>query len=193
MSQIDDFLLLTEFDGKTFPTKFVERDDLLKIGAVGNGSSLLTRSSLAKKYELEIIREGVYDSSPIKKARILKPKEIENTFSQTIPPRVKQELLSKSCLILGTSNPEIDHKDGRKQKTAIELDEFQPLSKAANDAKRQFCKICKRTNKRFDAKQLYYPISFTYGDENYNDEIGCKGCFWYDIKDFREHLTLKIN
>ena len=35
MSQIDDFLLLTEFDGKTFPTKFVERGDLLKIGAVG--------------------------------------------------------------------------------------------------------------------------------------------------------------
>jgi hypothetical protein len=34
------------------------------------------------------------------------------------------------------------------------LEDFQPLSKAANDAKRQHCKICMRTGERFDAKKL---------------------------------------
>jgi len=38
------------------------------------------------------------------------------------------------------------------------LEDFQPLSKAANDAKRQFCKECRRTRKRFDAKLLEYPM-----------------------------------
>lgn len=41
------------------------------------------------------------------------------------------------------------------------LEDFQPLSKPANDAKRQFCKECKRTGIRYDAKQLGYTVSFT--------------------------------
>ena len=72
------------------------------------------------------------------------------------------------------------------------LEDFQPLSKAANDAKRQFCKECRRTNKRFDAKKLGYPISFYAGNENHmGNEEGCIGCFWYDPLEFRKHLIKK--
>ncbi len=46
------------------------------------------------------------------------------------------------------------------------LEDFQPLSKAANDAKRQFCKECKRTGIRYDAKLLGYPMSYYSGDAN---------------------------
>ena len=93
-----------------------------------------------------------------------------------------------------TSNPEVDHKNGWKNDGAMniktqKLEDFQPLSKAANDAKRQFCKECRRTKKRFDAKKLGYPMSFYDGDENHvGDEKGCIGCFWYDPIEFRKHL-----
>lgn len=39
---------------------------------------------------------------------------------------------------------------------AQRLSDFQALSKAANDAKRQFCKECMRTGIRYDAKHLDY-------------------------------------
>jgi hypothetical protein len=55
---------------------------------------------------------------------------------------------------------EIDHKDGRKNDLHIsdlhtqKIDDFQPLCKAANEVKRQICKKCKETDKRWDAKNL---------------------------------------
>ncbi|MGN1326482.1 MAG: restriction endonuclease, partial [Clostridia bacterium] len=71
------------------------------------------------------------------------------------------------------------------------IEDFQPLSKAANDAKRQFCKECRKTKKRYDAKQLGYPMSFYKGNENHTGEAnGCEGCFWYDPIEFRRHLSI---
>lgn len=72
------------------------------------------------------------------------------------------------------------------------LSDFQPLSKAANDAKRQFCKECKQTGIRYDAKQLGYPMSYYKGSARHNgEENACVGCFWYDPLEFRKHLTEK--
>ena len=69
---------------------------------------------------------------------------------------------------------EIDHKDGRKNNQRIsdtktqKLEDFQPLSKAANDAKRQICKLCKETNKRWKARNIQgNPYDFYRGDEDY--------------------------
>ena len=72
------------------------------------------------------------------------------------------------------------------------LDDFQPLSKAANDAKRQFCKECRKTKRRYDAKQLGYPMSYYKGNELHDgSQNGCEGCFWYDPIEFRKHLQVK--
>jgi hypothetical protein len=55
---------------------------------------------------------------------------------------------------------EIDHKDGRKNDKRISdletqrIEDFQPLCKAANDIKRQICKKCRETNKRWNAKNI---------------------------------------
>ena len=102
------------------------------------------------------------------------------------------------CVILGTSNPECDHKNGMKNEDRVmqnqeqKLSDFQPLSKAANDAKRQFCKECRRTGVRYDAKQLGYPISYYEGGAYHNnEENACIGCFWYDPIEFRKHLQEK--
>ena len=125
-----------------------------------------------------------------------------STHTQSIRSDIKREIAQKRCVVLGTNRScdhktEVDHKDGRKDNPRImntatqTLEDFQPLSKPANDAKRQFCKECKASGKRYDAKLLGYPVSFTQGNENYTRELGCVGCFWYDPVAFRQALELK--
>lgn len=126
-------------------------------------------------------------------------KEEDKLGSQAIRSDIKNYYKGKRCVVLGTSNPEVDHKNGWKNDDNVmkniatqSYDDFQPLSKAANDAKRQFCKECRRTGKRYDAKLLGYPISFYKGNENHDESAGgCEGCFWYDPIEFRSHLQLK--
>ncbi|MDE6780874.1 MAG: hypothetical protein K2J40_05380, partial [Ruminococcus sp.] len=108
-------------------------------------------------------------------------------YSQNIRSDIKNEISSRKCVVLGTSKPECDHKNGRKNDDRVmknenqQLSDFQPLSKAANDAKRQFCKECRQSGKRFDAKTLGYPMSYYEGGEEHNGQPdGCEGCFWYD-------------
>jgi hypothetical protein len=124
--------------------------------------------------------------------KIVAANNIDST--QGIREDIKAALRKKRCPLLYTASTiEIDHKNGRKNNprvmciaTQIESD-FQPLSKAANDAKRQHCIDCKKTNTRFDAKQLGFKVSVTEGMLAFGDPAnpdGCLGCFWYDIEDF---------
>ena len=70
-------------------------------------------------------------------------------YSSYIDPTIKRIIQSRRCVVLGTSNPEVDHKNGMKNEGRVmmnedqRLEDFQPLSKAANDAKRQYCKECR--------------------------------------------------
>lgn len=122
----------------------------------------------------------------------------DGSYTSYIEPDIKRTIQARRCVILGTSNPEVDHKNGMKNEDRVmknenqRLSDFQPLSKAANDAKRQFCKECKRTGKRYDAKQLGYPMSFYEGGLYHNnEEDACVGCYWYDPLEFKRHLEEK--
>ncbi len=122
------------------------------------------------------------------------------SYSQHIRADIKKQIQNRRCVVLGTSNPEVDHKNGMKNEDRVmqnedqRLSDFQPLSKAANDAKRQFCKECKKTGIRYDAKQLGYPMSYYKGSAKHNyEEDACIGCFWYDPIEFRKHLVFKQN
>lgn len=115
-----------------------------------------------------------------------------------INPEIKRKIQAKRCVVLGTSNPEVDHKNGMKNELRVmqnadqRLEDFQPLSKAANDAKRQYCKECKKTGIRFDAKKLGYPMSYYQGvAEHHLEEDACIGCYWYDPIEFKKHLQEK--
>jgi hypothetical protein len=115
-----------------------------------------------------------------------------NISDKTIRNEIVKFIKKERCLLLGTRKPEADHKNGRynnprvNNKKTQKLTDFQPLGQAANKAKRQFCKDCKKTNKRFDAKILGFKQSFSRGGEEYLESVdGCIGCFWYDVKDFR--------
>lgn len=178
------WVLVTEFVGKYADLTF------------GNGASWARKeSTLAKKYIIE------FDKSltPGNGIDAIRLNGFNNgTFSQHISAEIKRTIGSRRCVILGTSKPEVDHKNGMKNEARVmqnknqQLSDFQPLSKAANDAKRQFCKECMRTGIRYDAKKLGYPMSYYYGGAKHNGgKNACVGCFWYDPIEFRKHLKEK--
>lgn len=111
----------------------------------------------------------------------------EKAENHAIPAEVRRALKGRPCVVLGivTSDMEIDHKDGRYFSDKYTIDDFQPMCKAANDAKREHCKRCRNNKCRFDAKTLGYPISFIKGDF---DTPLCPGCYWYDPVAFRQAL-----
>ena len=110
-----------------------------------------------------------------------------------IPEHIRQALIGLRCVMLGTRGVEIDHKDGRRDDprlsdaSKVTLDDFQPLSKAANNAKRQHCKNCRDTGQRFDASQLGFPVAQFKGNGVYRGT--CVGCFWHDPKRFRQEAS----
>ena len=159
-------------------------------------------SSIAKQYILETDK-SITPGNKIDRIRLNGFNSSSTAkHSESIRADIKKEISSKRCVVLGTHRSgdyktEVDHKNGRKDDPRVmntatqELKDFQPLSKPANDAKRQFCKECKQTGLRYDAKKLGYPISFTYGNKKYNTSLRCKGCFWYDPVEFRQMLVKK--
>ena len=113
-------------------------------------------------------------------------------IAKPIPTHIRQIIQVQPCVVLGTSGVEVDHKDGRRDDprlsdvTRVTLEDFQPLSKAANNAKRQHCKDCRDTDQRFDAKRLGFALSQTQGNGVYRGS--CVGCFWYDQVAFRQEI-----
>ena len=162
----------------------------------GNGASWARKeSTLAKKYLIEFDK-SITKGNGIDRIRLA---GINNgDYSQHIRADIKRIIKSQRCVVLGTSNPEVDHKNGMKNEDRVmrnedqRLEDFQPLSKAANDAKRQFCKDCRKSQIRFDAKLLGYPMSYYAGVAHHNfEENACVGCYWYDPIEFKKHLTNK--
>ena len=162
----------------------------------GNGASWARKeSTLAKNYIVEFDK-SITRGNSIDRIRLAGFNN--NNFSQHIRVDIKKEIQKRRCVVLGTSNPEVDHKNGMKNEKRVmqnenqKLDDFQPLSKAANDAKRQFCKECRNSGIRFDAKKLGFPMSYYKGIANHNfEEDACIGCYWYDPLEFKKHLKEK--
>ena len=107
--------------------------------------------------------------------------------NRTIPIEVKKALKGKPCVVIGvvTNDMEIDHKNGKYDQESYTINDFQPMSKAVNDAKREHCKKCNSSGCRFKATVLGYPIDFYEGDEN---SPSCIGCYWYDPIAFKSSL-----
>ena len=162
----------------------------------GNGASWARKeSTLAKRYIIEFDK-SITPGNGIDRIRLNGFND--GAYSQHIRADIKKTIKARRCVVLGTSNPEVDHKNGMKNEDRVmrnedqRLEDFQPLSKAANDAKRQFCKECRRTGIRYDAKLLGYPISYYQGGAKHNcEEDACVGCYWYDPLEFKRHLQEK--
>ena len=171
---------------------------------LGNGGSWCrTSSSLAKKYIVELDKSKTSGNS-IDRVRLVGFNN-KKVLNQNIRKDIKDFYKVQNCVMLGVNGNsentkiEIDHKDGRKDDHRLsnlaeqKLTDFQPLSKAANDIKRQICKRCKETNKRWNAKNIKgNPFDFYAGDENYTEELGCKGCYQYDPVEYRKVVVRKV-
>ena len=108
-------------------------------------------STIARKYILETDK-SITTGNKIDRIRLNGFNTCHTaTHTQTIRSDIKREITKKRCVVLGTTRScdhktEVDHKDGRKNDPRVMntttqiIDDFQPLSKPANDAKRQFCK-----------------------------------------------------
>lgn len=198
MTNFELFIELAKPD-ENGKSRWVEVDEFIgkyKSLKLGNGGSWCRKESkLAKKYIVEFDK-SITAGNSINRIRLNGLNN--NQYSQAIKNEIKKEIKKQRCVILGTSNPEVDHKNGRKNDDDVmmiknqKLSDFQPLSKAANDAKRQFCKECVRTNKRYDSTNLGYPMAYYKGSSEHDGTVsGCEGCFWYDPIEFRKHLKVK--
>jgi len=158
----------------------------------GNGASWArSGSTLAKKYIVELFKEGRGN----KNTHIQLLGYNNDSRTQAISPRIRRALKGDTCRYCGKSTqPEVDHKDGRKDDERVmntktqRVEDFQILCKGCNDQKRQVCKVCKRSSLRYDATNLGYPKSVMSGKIEY--EGTCKGCLWYDPVEFRKGLAV---
>ncbi len=171
---------------------------------LGNGWSWGRKSSrLQRIYTVEVKREG--KGNTITAIRLVGYNE-DTHFNQNIRQDIKDTISKRKCVMLGVNSSsentiiEVDHKDGRKEDMRVsdmatqKIEDFQPLCKAANDIKRQICKLCKMTDKRWDAKNILgNPYSFYEGDEQYTEELGCKGCYQYDPVEYRIQSIRKLS
>ena len=155
----------------------------------GNGGDWIRKDgSLAKRYNIRRLPEGKGKITDVqlqgfKKVVIQKP----------IPESIRREVVEHRCVVLATGSPQCDHKDGRlddprlSDAGKVTLEDFQPLSQAANNAKRQHCRECRESGNRFDATRLGYSVSQVRGDGKYNGT--CVGCYWHDPLFFNTEIS----
>ena len=188
----DLFLELAKPDHQGFSrrvpvTEFVGKYERLRMG--NGGSWCRDDGALARRYNIDRCKKG---------GRIVSVRLYgynKNPIIKTIRQDIKEHHREERCVVLATGNTEVDHKDGRRDDPKLndtatqQIEDFQPLSKAANYAKRQHCKECRETGNRFDAKRLGYTVSQIKGNGLYRGS--CVGCYWYDPKAFNAALTLQ--
>lgn len=169
---------------------------------LGNGLDWGRKSSpLRKKYIVEVDKT-VTPGNRVDRIR-LNGFNRERSFSQAIRPDISEAIRRRRCVMLGVNGKsentmiEVDHKDGRKTDMRVSdmatqrIDDFQPLCKAANDIKRQICKNCALSDKRWKARNIEgNPYDFYEGGEDY--EGTCVGCYQYDPVEYRKRSARRI-
>lgn len=108
-----------------------------------------------------------------------------------IPEFVKKKLTGV-CVVTGSSEVEIDHKNGRYTKKDLDFADYQLLSKSVNLQKRGICKKCKETNCRPHIEG--YDFDYLIGGEKYvqNSCSNCKSCYWGNVRLHNKLSPLKV-
>ena len=185
-----------------YATEFVGEYAVLKLG--NGGSWYRGNTSLAKKYIVET-NKSITPGNKTDAVRLVGFRN-DDTFNQNIRKDIRDFYRTQKCVMLGVrgfsenTKIEIDHKDGRKEDWRVSnpatqlIEDFQPLCKAANDVKRQICKECKSTNKRWNAQNIKgNPYPFYEGDDNYTEALGCVGCYQYDPVAYRKSCVARVS
>ena len=191
-SKADLFLELAKPDNRGF-SRAVSVDEFTGRYAglgFGNGASWARDDGgLARQFNIRRHKKG----GKIVSVELQGKKKVP--IQKTIRADIKSHYRDKRCVVLDTGQTECDHKDGRRDDPRLNdpeqqtLEDFQPLSKAANNAKRQHCKRCRETGRRYDARSLGYPVAQVLGNGKYNGT--CVGCYWYDPIEFGQRAYTK--
>jgi hypothetical protein len=164
----------------------------------GNGASWArSDGTLGKTYTIERDNE-LTNGNTIDRIRLVGFNP-QAKFNRNVRADISRFYEKLKCVVLGTSTPkpQTDHKNGRLDDLRVgntktqTYEDFQPLSRHANTAKRRHCNVCKDTGNRYDARLLGYPVSVVEGKLKYKKPLGCVGCFWYDPLEFRKKLNFK--
>lgn len=175
---------------------WITKDDLAKNGFFPiKGTNGRDIRFIKAKYELEEHREG----NKIPKFRVIGLNEEKTT--RYIKADIRNKLKKEKCAFLNTrANIEIDHKNGRyNDNRALNtetqtIDDFQALSKTANNMKREACLKCAKTGIKFDAREVGMAIPNLNGEYTHNDKPNdCQGCFWFDPKQFTSSQNFILN
>lgn len=146
----------------------------------------------------------------LKSLEILEETKSRSGISQKLSLKVKAVYKCQEALFLRempSKELEVDHKfpqirwnkNEDKHENDISDEEiknkFILLTRSNNLLKSRNCERCVKTNKRGNFPGIYF---WSEGDENWNgenffDENGCKGCFWYDPHKWREELNKLVN
>lgn len=181
------FLELARPDTKGFgravdAEEFVGKYEKLRLG--NGGSWCRDDGALARRYNIRRNKEG----NRIVSVELQGHKK--NPIQKPIPSDIRKFITAKRCAVLYIGQCEVDHKDGRRDDPrlnnadGVTEEDFQPLSKAVNNAKRQHCKNCRETGNRFDARVLGYRLGQYRGNGKYNGT--CIGCYWHDPHGFNQ-------
>ena len=188
-SKVEIFLELAKPDEYGFSRK-VSIEEIEGNGLkMGNGGDWCREDgTLGNKYLINRIKE---------KNKIIAVElcgfNTKNKIAKGIRKDIWNEIKTQRCAALYIGDVEVDHKDGRRDDYGNfnpenqKIEQFQPLSKAPNNTKKQHCKNCRKTNIRFDAKLLGFIKSQWAGDEKYRGT--CVGCYWHDIKKFNQEIS----
>jgi ICEA Protein len=162
--------------------------------STGNGSPFFRRDGKIAK-EFDIGRE--YYKGRLINIELNGPSK--GFINKEIPADIYRAALESTCVFCPTSSDLcVDHKIGRgEQPNPITVKHLQTACRHDNTVKREICnKRCLVTNKRFDARRLGLRYGWTCGGEQYNERIGCVGCYLFDpkqhIKDQFDMITNPI-
>lgn len=191
-SKVDLFLELAQPDNQGFSkdvpvSQFVGKYSRLQFG---NGADWARDDgTLGRKYN--VVRHKRGPTQAITSVELQGYNK--NPKKRSISKKVYDAIRGKRCVVLATTSKVLpDHKDGRYDDPRVsrtsdqKLEDFQPMSESVNYAKREHCKKCRQTNKRFDAKQLGYPVGQVKGNGTYRGT--CVGCYWFSPFAFNQAL-----
>lgn len=131
----------------------------------------------------------------------VKEESLREDISDKFRQRVKEVHNNRDAFddkIKKPSNLEVDHRKPRircdesedidfENITDDEIKEkFQLTSQTNNTRKSRACERCKKTGCRQSPLGTDY---FYKGDEEYTEELGCEGCFFYDPDEWRDSLN----
>lgn len=163
-----------------------ELEKITGISLRGNGSPYFQKDrGVGLKY---IIEKDMLGTNKLQKVRTVGA--VHTTNRQVpVPKEIKAFYTGKACVFCGTySQIEIDHKDGTREPCEYPcIVDFQPVCGHCNKVKRERCKECRVSGKRFDARLLGFVVGWVRGRTQFSPStIRCVGCYWHDPNEFRK-------